>query len=212
MESPTWAETLIEVAKRAEMFRQLTWRHRVQAIGVILPARAQIALDHELGIHHLLPIVSNNPFVPPGRELILARGLLAGLEGDFLVATHLLIPQVENSLRYVLRQHGVITSGLNSEGVQEEFDLNRILYMPELRPILGEDLIFELRGLLVERFGSNLRNEMAHGLIDQGAFYSAEAVYLWWTVLRVCCLPVLIARTHARSPRPDDPNLAPTQQ
>ena len=33
------------------------------------------------------------------------------------------------------------------------------------RKLLGEDLVFDLQGLLVERFGVNLRNRMAHGLM-----------------------------------------------
>ena len=62
--------------------------------------------------------VFNNPAVPPGRERLLARGLLAGFRQDWVVALHILIPQFENSLRYVVTQHGIITSAIKAEGTQ----------------------------------------------------------------------------------------------
>jgi hypothetical protein len=62
--------------------------------------------------------------------------------------------------------------------------------MPELGRVLGDDLVFELRGLLVERHGSNFRNLLAHGLLDQDAFYSGESIYLWWLTLHLCCIPI----------------------
>ena len=32
--------------------------------------------------------------------------------------------------------------------------------------MFGDDLLFEMQGLLVERFGGNLRNGVADGLLD----------------------------------------------
>jgi len=54
-------------------------------------------------------------------------------------------------------------------------------------------MVFDLRGLLIERYGSNLRNDMAHGLLDYEAFYSGPAIYFWWLTLRLCCTPVIAA-------------------
>ena len=66
-------------------------------------------------------------------------------------------------LRYVLESHGVTTSVLDPDGIQPERDLNTLLkssrFSIPLAGILGEDVIFNLRGLLVETFGANLRNE-----------------------------------------------------
>lgn len=180
-----------EAAIRAEMFRYAMMFQLFHTFGVIEPARAQINLEHNVRVADLVPIVSNNPLVPPGREIIFARGLQAGMIGDFLSAIHLLIPQFENSVRLLLYQNSALTSGLDSAGIQEDYDLNRMLYMPELAQVFSEDTIFDLKGLLVERFGSNLRNRMAHGLLEQGEFYSPQAVYLWWLILRLCCLPIL---------------------
>src|SRR5205085_4063897 len=82
---------------------------RVQAF--IEPARQHILSEHYVRVQDFLPFVSDSPFIRPGREWIIARGLYAGLQGDFLTAVHFLIPQLEDSIRYILSRLGVITSG-----------------------------------------------------------------------------------------------------
>ncbi len=183
-----------EQAICAEMFRLATWYQLLHAINWVEAARQQICLEHNIRVYDLLPLVSNNPFVPPGREMIYARGLHAGLTGDTLVAAHLLIPQLENSIRSLLIRQGYITSQLDRESIQDEFPLNKILhdYEDELENILGEDTLFDLRGLLVERFGSNLRNEESHGLMDYEEFLAPQAIYLWWLALRLCHTLILL--------------------
>lgn len=181
-----------EEALRAKMFKHSRYHHTIFTQGIIEPAKHQINLEHNVRLNDFIPIVSNNPLIPTGRELIYAQGLHAGMEGDFLIAAQLLIPQLENSIRHVLTQHGVITSGMDSKGIQDEHSLNTTLYLPEMHEIFGEDITFDFQGLLVERFGYNLRNRMAHGLMSYDAFYSVPVIYLWWLTLRLCCWPILM--------------------
>jgi hypothetical protein len=181
----------IEAARIAEMHRWAQFEQGMLGM-VVNNARLQILLEHNPEINTFLDITAYSPFVPPDREWIFARGYLAGLQGDFLEALHLLVPQVENSLRYILNSQGIMTSSLSSEGIQEEFDLNVLLQMAELVHILGEDLVFDLQGILISRFGSNFRNLMAHGLLEQQHFYSFAAIYTWWLLLRICCLPLIM--------------------
>jgi hypothetical protein len=180
-----------EATMRANMFKQADNHHRYIK-GIIEPVRRQINLEHNVRVSDFIPIVSDNPLIPEGREHIYAQGLHAGMEGEFLVAAHLLIPQFENSIRHVLTQRGVITSGINSKGIQDERNLNITLHLQEVHDIFGEDITFDLQGLLTERFGANLRNRMAHGLMSHDVFYSVPVVYLWWLILRLCCLPIIM--------------------
>lgn len=182
----------VEEAYRAKMFKHSLYHHTIFALGIIEPARHQINLEHNVKLSDFISIVSNNPLIPAGRELIYAQGLNAGMEGNFLVAIHLLIPQLEKSIRYILTQHGVITSGMDSKGIQDEHSLNTTLYLPKMQEIFGEDITFDLQGLLVERFGDNLRNRMAHGLMSYDEFNSVQTIYLWGLILRICCLPIIM--------------------
>jgi hypothetical protein len=182
----------VEEATTADMYTQAEFHHQAYAVAQIEPARAQINLEHNVRVVDFLPLVSNNPFVPEGREMIYAQGLYHGLMGNFLVAAHLLIPQIEHSVRHILSEHSVLVSGLSSTGIQEERNLNTTLYDSKLEEFWGEDLTFDLQGLLVERFGSNLRNKMAHGLMDYEDFSSLSIAYLWWLTLYICYVHLAI--------------------
>jgi hypothetical protein len=151
------------------------------------PACEQICSEHNIKIEDLFFIVENNSFIPSGREHLYARGLLAGLQKDPIVAIHILVPQLENSLRHILNQRGSITS--KSGSIQDDALLGEILRMPELSEILGQDIVFALRGLLVERMGSNIRNDLCHGLLSVSRFWEAEMLYLWWLILCLCLAP-----------------------
>ena len=184
-------EDEVEEAIKAEMYRSAALQHQPAIAQAILePAREQILLEHNVHLSDWFLILVNSPFVPKNREYIYAEGLQAGLRGNFLLAAHLLIPQIENSIRYLLHQCGVITSKNTSQGIQDEYDLNTTLYLIELENIIGKDLCFDLQGLLTNRFGTNLRNRMAHGLIDYNDFFSSHSCYLWWLTLRLCFLPI----------------------
>lgn len=191
----------VEKAKKAEMYSQAQMDRSFIAQALIEPVRRQILSEHYVQIRDFYPIVRNSPFVLEGREEIFAQGLQAGLTGDYLTAAHLLIPQVENSIRHLLEQRGVTVSRLDDQGIQDERHLNDLLYCPEVEEIFGEDTAFDLRGLLVERYGSNLRNRVAHGLISSDGFYSVEVPYFWWITLRLCCLPI-IAQIKANQQKP----------
>ena len=178
--------------KMVQTARNIRWQ--MEVIWKIEPARVIISREHAIRQRDLLYLVASNPFVPPGHEEIYVRGLQAGFYGDWLVAMHLLIPQVEASVRHVFQQIPFVTSTLEADGTQKERDLNQLLWMPELEGIFGADISFDLRSILIERFGHNMRNESAHGLMPTGAFYQPASVYLWWLVLRLCWGGYLLAK------------------
>jgi hypothetical protein len=92
--------------------------------------------------------------------------------------------------------------------VQEERDLNILLRFPEVTEMFGEDTVFEMQGLLVERFGANLRNRIAHGLLGDSGFYSSEVLYAWWLILRLLCIPILRKRSSSHLATDADVKLA----
>lgn len=176
----------LEKALEEDMYSYARDERSFLVEGSIKPSLYQINLEHRICEDDLNFIVKNNAFIPEDRKELFKKGLLAGFNSDFIVATHILGMQIENSLRWVLNNEGVITTSLSSEGIQEEIDINRILDFPELIQIFGEDLIFDLKGLLINRFGDNLRNRIAHGLISSDEFSYSASIYFWWLTLRIC--------------------------
>ena len=166
------------------MFRIANFYQSWYGLNFISPACKQICSEHDMSLDDLSFIVDENPFIPQGREPLYARGLLAGLQGDPVIAAYLLIPQLENSLRHLLKQHGFIAS--NPEVIQDDYLLNKVLYSPDLKEVLTEDIILIIKGLLVERMGSNIRNEICHGLFDYSQFFQPQITYIWWLTLYLC--------------------------
>ena len=189
-----------EALLEEEMFShasQFMWSLRVSSY--IDPARLQIFNDHHPTFEDLAAVVSNNPFVPPGHEGNFLRGIHAGFHGDFLVAAHLLVPQIENSLRHALELHGVDVSNLKSDGTQPVKILGAIFDAKETRQIFGDALCFELRGCLIEKSGFDFRNRLSHGFVSEADCFSDAAKLIWWLVLRICLSYVNRAR-NARQP------------
>jgi hypothetical protein len=190
--SPTEIQEAHVMAKMFLMART-QWDYMAQ--NAILPALAKMNSEHNVGLKDFVFILLHNPFVAPGREDILARGLLAGFRGDWLTVAHLMPPQIEHMLRFILAQQGKLTSSLDHDGIEKEYSLGKILcdapdLVAAIEASLGEDLVFDLRGVLIEKPGANLRNRMAHGLMNGVAFYDTTVVYVWWLVLKLCSLPI----------------------
>lgn len=174
-----------------EMYRQAALLRQIRAFGTIEPAREQILLEHHPRLADVEELIVDNLIVPRGREVLIARGLLAGLNGDFLVSAHLLIPQLEHALRCVLERLGQPTFRVDArDGRQYEYDLNNVLYYKPIGDFLGEDLVFDLRGLLVEPCSTNLRNRIAHGLMADEDFSSQSLTYLWCFLLSLYLIPI----------------------
>ncbi|WP_322698710.1 hypothetical protein [Nostoc sp. DedSLP03] len=97
----------IEESIRFEMYRNAVFYQILHAQAYIEPARYQINLEHSVQVKDLFSIVSNNSFVPSGREHQFAKGLYAGLTGDFFTSTHFLIPAIAlaNQAIIVTRDH-----------------------------------------------------------------------------------------------------------
>jgi hypothetical protein len=115
-----------EHAIRAEMFRTALDFQKAVIGGFTEPARLQLLSEHNPTFQDFYHILVDSPFIPTGREYFFMRGLYEGLNGDFLLAAHLLIPQLEHALRFHLEQRGVDVTALSREGVQELMDINKL--------------------------------------------------------------------------------------
>lgn len=184
--------------KMTQLASTVHWPMQVE--WKIEPARWAFQREHAVRKANLKFLVVNNPFIPPGHEGIYLRGIQAGFNGDWLEAMHLLVLQFEASLRHVFQQAGAVTSTLDSDGTQKEKDINVLLWMPEMEKIFGPGIAFDLRGILIERFGHNMRNDLAHALMSEGSFYQPAAVYLWWLALHLCWYGYSLTTSAQESP------------
>ncbi|MBO4857826.1 MAG: DUF4209 domain-containing protein [Treponema sp.] len=158
---------------------------QIHVVGAILPALQVFTNEHNFSFRELNEIVNKSTIFPNNRKGIITKGLMAGFEYDFITALHLLVPQVENMVRYQLRLANVKTSGIDKDGIETENGLSTLVKNPEFDSIFGKDLGFEIKALLCNSFGSNLRNNVAHGLLDMNQMQSHSVIYFWWLCLRL---------------------------
>lgn len=172
MESLMFAEVLLE------------WKMRVQAF--IEPARAQFADEHSPSLQLLVPIVLYSNFVPESHASTLLRGLHAGFHGDWVLASYLIVPQLEASIRHCLAAQRADVTSIKEDGTQQNKTLGDLLLLPDAIKLFGNEMCFELRGLLVEESGWNYRNRLAHGMLDDAHNSGAPAILTWWLALKLC--------------------------
>ena len=113
-------------------------------------------------------IVDVSCAIPEGRKESYTKGLMFGFSGDFLTALSILIPQIE--------------------GIEEIKSMHAVLELEGVKESLDEDLIFALNTIFCSKFGFNMRNNVAHGMLDDQAFQSFKALYIWWFALKFCYL------------------------
>ena len=174
-----------EIGIRAEMVHDHGIMVGMVVQGRILPALEVLQLEHRLRESDFFYLASRSPIVPIGRERLFGMALFAGYDYDFVTALHLLIPQIENMVRFHLKSAGVKTTTLDSKGIETENGLSTLMGLPECETMFGEDLTFEIKALFCDAYGPNLRNELAHGLLDDRACQSAYAIYAWWLCLKL---------------------------
>ncbi|RUP00630.1 hypothetical protein [Hyphomicrobium sp.] len=181
-----------EYALRHLIARGEQFRRQIATSGMIEPARRTIMAEHPLEDRDLLPLAELSPFVPPGYEHLFAMGFGRFFGGDYISALHILVPQIENSLRYVLRHAAIDTSSMQSDMTQENRTLSVMLSKDRaaLERIFGEAITLEIENLFDFEGGPSLRHRLAHGLLSAGACYSYDSIYACWFIFRLCCLPL----------------------
>ncbi|HDR1611940.1 TPA: DUF4209 domain-containing protein, partial [Pasteurella multocida] len=156
-----------------------------EVITSIKPAFMQLQNEYAISKEILISLCKHSRIVPDNRVISVAEALFQGFEYNFGNAIHLLTPQVENIVRQYLKNNGVITTHTDPDGKENERSLSSLLDDEQSRNLLGDDLWFELQAVFTHPLGANLRNKVAHGLLDDGDSNSYTCIYAWWMVLRV---------------------------
>ena len=174
-----------ELATWGQMIQEHGIRVDIAVVGWILPALEILHIEHRFREADFITLARNSPAVPPGREELFGKALFNGYEHDFATAIHLLTPQVEHMVRYRLKSQGVITTNTDRHGIEDEKGLSNLVEAPEFEQIFGEDLAFEIKALFCSHFGSNLRNNISHGLLTPQQCHSVNSIYAWWLGLKI---------------------------
>ena len=168
-----------------QALRQFVIANNIRVPGCILPALRVLKREHSFQFEDFLRLAKESALVPVGRENLVGKALYFGYEEDFGSSLHLLVPQLEHIIREQLKANGANTTHLEDTGVETENSLNTLVDLPLMIDLFGEDLAAEIRALFCRPSGPNLRNEVAHGLVDDGSSESPNSIYAWWFLLKL---------------------------
>lgn len=168
-------------------------RRSIVATGTIEPMRQTIVTEHNVDDRAISLLCNHSRFVPSDRVAIFSSGLGHFFQGDMIAALHTLLPQIENSLRHILRLHGHDVIKINDDLTQEDMGFTQLLarLRPQLDEIFGAAMITDLENTFIYRGGPQLRDRTTHGLIGQWEPFSEDSIYACWLIYQLCCLPLL---------------------
>jgi lysyl-tRNA synthetase class 1 len=116
---------------------------------------------------------------------LLLDGVRAYFAGDYVKAVHLLVPQVEHGLRSIADRLGkpVTKAHPTVQGASVSINMGDILYSKDITEALGPDLTLHFLALYADPRGLNLRNELAHGLMQREAIHGEVGRLVLHTLL-----------------------------
>lgn len=160
--------------------------------GLVKPACLTIMNNYALDDRHLMPIVHTSVFVPPGHEQIFALGFSRMIQGDMMSACHLLIPNMENSLRHLLKNSRQNTARMKPDLTQEDQSISIIFNnkKAELEKVIGIDTTYIINLLFNLKGGPMLRHEIAHGKLTAGTCFSPASIYACWLMYSLTMIPL----------------------
>lgn len=134
-------------------------------------------------------VFEDNLFVCDDQKESYVKGIVAGFNGDFITSMHILMPQVERSIRCLAEQCGAITYKTDVDGTESCLGLGAVLGLSELQECVEEDLLFNMRLFYSSQYGIGMRDQIGHGLLcDHEIIASWQSLATWWFTLRLCCV------------------------
>ncbi len=187
---------------KATINKMESFRRHIVVVGRFDAARLSITGRFAIDERHLLPIVLHSPFVREDQVGLMSLGFVRLLQGDYRSAVHLLVPQLEPSLRYVLRLAGHDPAIEFDDMTEEDVSLTALLgrLRPQLEKRIPADVMLEIELLFHNRPGSALRHSVAHGLIGTGGCLSTDSVYACWLLYQLTCAPLFADWTRVIAP------------
>lgn len=185
--------TETNAALRYHMIKVADYSYTMKGAGMVEPARATIWEEHHISENELLSLTRQSAFVPDGHERLFAKGVFEGMSGDYETALHILVPQLENAFREILKSQGhvVATKEKSDDILQEAVSLPKILKHDAIKNMLGEGLHFDFQAILTDDLGGGLRHTLAHGICGDRELNSAVGAYLFVLILRLIVTPLL---------------------
>lgn len=133
--------------------------------------------------------IYQSPLFDPTKRPIVETALSAYLEKNWIVAIHLLVPQIEGTIRLLVDSDEGPIMKPGRHGGQQLRTLHELIDEKEVESRLGTDVAFYLKSLLTDQRGLNVRNDVSHGITPIGGFNAMIADRLLHVLLILGSVP-----------------------
>ncbi len=145
--------------------RYLRMEYQMNA-HIIAEILARLTGAHGLDAESLADFICRSEIIGSDRRNFLIRAFERYFDGDYASCIHLLVPQIEHFLRRVLPRLGVSETYVDDQGLMWLLPLDQVLRTEHIRNSFGDDLWRYFYTFLVDRDGENVRNDIAHGIVE----------------------------------------------
>lgn len=173
----------------ARMVKNYTLKATLVGRGHIWPAMRRFSTIHRLHLRDFEVIVAASSFIPAERKSLYARALHHGYYERLTESLFILAPTLEACVRNALQACGIETRNVRRDDTEIEPGLSALMELPGVDEALGEDLAWNIRALFCGPTGPNLRNRIAHGLLDESESKDDIALFAWWFAFRLAFAP-----------------------
>ncbi|WP_312208218.1 DUF4209 domain-containing protein [Empedobacter sp.] len=159
-------------------------------INVIREIKSLMDINHQeisKDVIAMMILKCESIFIPEERVGFFIEGIYQGFLNNYSLAAHILVPQVENSLKHIIELNGRSVTKTSND-IENDNSLGGILDIKNpnkmLNGICDDDLINELNNFLVNGYSTNFRNRLCHGLLTE---FEADyyGIYIWWLTLKM---------------------------
>jgi hypothetical protein len=158
--------------------------------------------EHYLSDDVFMALLQYSPFVPADLLETFARGFTRFFQGDFVSATYILTPLLENSLRHVLKAHGHdVTIFDDASQTQQDRTISSLFEQmrAELDAIFSKAITTDLENVFLAKPGPYLRHSLAHGLLHDSDPYGPDAIYGCCLIIRLSIIPLIPLRDRLKA-------------
>lgn len=136
----------------------------------------------------IIDYMYQSPIFGEDRRLLIEKSIEEYLNGEYVIALHVLIPQVEALIRNLEEKTGGSVFRQSRYGGFNYKTFEEMLWDENISRVLGEDLTSYFRVLFVDSRGWNLRNNICHGISTSESLNATSADRVFHSLL---CLSLI---------------------
>jgi len=146
-----------------------------------------------LDTESIIDYLYESPIFDEKRRDFFSQSIKAYLHNDYLVALHILIPQIEALIRNLAEKIGLSVLKYSRSGAFNYRTLDDLLREKEIINTFTEDMCLYFRILFTDQRGWNLRNNICHGISQIMDFEQINADRVFHALL---CLSLVKEKEH----------------